>query len=81
MGSTEVMDVVPDTTSKAKEEQPDAAKQLSRYLDTKYYFETLLLDMLRADQLHQNEYDKMMSEHHAAYAQFRKDLEQQTHHT
>jgi len=49
-------------------------EQLFEYLKQREYQETLLLDMLRAKEISQKEYDRIMAEYKATYKQFKEDL-------
>lgn len=45
-------------------------EKLSKYLENKEYYEILLLDMLRANELKQEEYQEMIRKSEKAYREF-----------
>lgn len=55
---------------------PEKWKKLLRYLNTKEYYEILLLDMLRANEIPQSEYNKIIADSEKSYKQFIADLKE-----
>ncbi|MEI6673259.1 MAG: hypothetical protein WCL02_08340 [bacterium] len=49
-------------------------KQLSERLKSKEYYENLLLDMMRANEIDKAEYDLIFSQCESSYSQFKKDV-------
>lgn len=54
--------------------ESEIKKQCSDYLKSKEYYEILLLDMLRANEIDQKEYDLMFVQCESSYIQFKKDV-------
>lgn len=48
--------------------------RLQKYKESKEYVETLLLDLLRAHEMEEDEYNQMKEEMDIAYKQFLKDF-------